>query len=200
MNKTPRRRRTPLFEVRHSPIHGYGVFAARRIRKGAVIIEYLGDRVSHEQADERYQDRNPNDNHTFLFTVDARTVIDAGVDGNDARYINHACDPNCESTTVNNRVFIQAIRTIRPGEELSYDYQIQRDRDDASNILPLRRGGLPRHHAGRGQESTQAGPPRADSRRGSTRRGPQEGAAARRHRSTLATAQLTLAPPLAENS
>ncbi len=127
-------RRTPLFEVRHSPIHGYGVFAARRIRKGAVIIEYLGDRVSHAQADERYKDKNPNDNHTFLFTVDARTVIDAGVDGNEARYINHACDPNCESTTVNRRVFIQAIRTIQPGEELSYDYQIQRDSDDAPNI------------------------------------------------------------------
>ena len=132
MKKIPRPRRTPLFEVRHSPIHGYGVFAARRIRKGAVIIEYLGDRVSHAQADERYQDKNPDDNHTFLFTVDARTVIDAGVDGNEARYINHACHPNCESTTVNRRVFIQAIRTIQPGEELSYDYQIQRDSDDAA--------------------------------------------------------------------
>ena len=134
MKKTPQRRRTPLFEVRHSPIHGYGVFAARRIRKGAIVIEYLGDRVSHAQADERYKDKNPDDNHTFLFTVDARTVIDAGVDGNEARYINHACDPNCESTTVNKRVFIQAIRTIQLGEELSYDYQIQRDSDDAPNI------------------------------------------------------------------
>ena len=134
MKKIPRPRRTPLFEVRHSPIHGYGVFAARRIRKGAVVIEYLGDRVSHAQADERYKDKNPDDNHTFLFTVDARTVIDAGVDGNEARYINHACDPNCESTTVNRRVFIRAIRSIQPGEELSYDYQIQRDSDDAPNI------------------------------------------------------------------
>ena len=76
----PARRRTPLFEVRHSPIHGYGVFALRRIRKGTTIIEYLGDRVSHEQADERYEDKDPNDNHTFLFTVDAKTVIDAGVE------------------------------------------------------------------------------------------------------------------------
>jgi SET domain-containing protein len=123
-----------LFEVRHSPIHGYGVFAARRIRKGTTIIEYLGDRVSHAQADARYEDKDPNDNHTFLFTVDAKTVIDAGVNGNEARYINHGCDPNCESTTLNKRIFIEAIRTIQPGEELSYDYQIQRDSDDASNV------------------------------------------------------------------
>jgi SET domain-containing protein len=134
MKKPPPRRRTPLFEVRHSPIHGYGVFALRRIRKGTTVIEYLGDRVSHAQADARYEDKDPNDNHTFLFTVDAKTVIDAGVNGNEARYINHGCDPNCESTTVNKRIFIEAIRTIQPGEELSYDYQIQRDSDDEPNV------------------------------------------------------------------
>src|ERR1700723_397008 len=134
MKKTLNRRRTPLFEVRHSPIHGYGVFAARRIRKGTTVIEYLGDRVSHAQADARYEDKDPNDNHTFLFTVDAKTVIDAGVSGNEARYINHGCDPNCESTTLNKRIFIEAIRTIRRGEELCYDYQIQRDNDDAPNV------------------------------------------------------------------
>src|SRR3979490_2358488 len=134
MKKIPPRQRTPLFEVRHSPIHGFGVFATRRIRKGTMVIEYLGDRVSHGQAGARYEDKDPNDNHTFLFTVDAKTVIDAGVNGNEARYINHGCDPNCESIIVNKRVFIVAIRTIQPGEELSYDYQIQRDRDDAPNV------------------------------------------------------------------
>jgi hypothetical protein len=134
MKKPPRRRRLPLFEVRHSPIHGYGVFAARRIRKGTTVVEYLGDRVSHAQADARYEDKDPDDNHTFLFTVDAKTVIDGGVNGNEARYINHGCDPNCESTTRNKRIFIDAIRTIQPGEELAYDYQIQRDSDDAANV------------------------------------------------------------------
>jgi SET domain-containing protein len=134
MKKPPLRRRTPLFEVRHSPIHGYGVFAARRIRKGTTVVEYLGDRVSHAQADARYEDKDPNDNHTFLFTVDAKTVIDGGVNGNEARYINHGCDPNCESTTRSKRIFIDAIRTIQPGEELAYDYQIQRDSDDAANV------------------------------------------------------------------
>ena len=132
--KSSRPPRAPLFEVRHSSIHGNGVFAARRIRKGTAIIEYLGDRVSHAEADERYEDKSPDDNHTFLFTVDSKTVIDAGVDGNDARYINHGCDPNCESTIEKRRVFIRAIRTIQPGEELSYDYQIERDSDDAPNV------------------------------------------------------------------
>jgi uncharacterized protein len=129
-----RGRRPPMIEVRHSPIHGCGVFALRRIRKGTHVIEYDGDRVSHREADARYDDKDPTDNHTFLFTVDAKTVIDGGSNGNDARYINHHCDPNCQSVTVAKRVFIEALRTIQPGEELAYDYQIQRDADDAPDV------------------------------------------------------------------
>jgi len=127
-------RRPPLIEVRHSPVHGYGVFALRRIRRGTTVIEYLGERVSHAVADARYEDKDPEDNHTFLFTVDARTVIDAGVGGNEARFINHGCDPNCQSVTRGRRIFIEALRTIRPGEELCYDYQIQRDADDPQDV------------------------------------------------------------------
>jgi len=131
--RTPALRR-PLFEVRHSPIHGDGVFALRRIRKGTRLIEYLGERISHEKANTRYEDKDARDNHTFLFTVDARTVIDAGVGGNEARFINHGCDPNCESTTEKRRVFIDAVRTIQPGEELCYDYSISRDEDDPPDV------------------------------------------------------------------
>jgi SET domain-containing protein len=94
----------------------------------------VGERVSHEEADRRYEDRPADDNHTFLFIVDRRTVIDAGVDGNEARFINHSCDPNCETVIENRRVFIEAIRTIQPGEELSYDYQIQREPGDPKDI------------------------------------------------------------------
>ena len=126
--------RQPLFEVRHSPVHGYGVFALRKIRKGTTITEYLGERVSHDEADSRYENKEPNDNHTFLFTVDSKTVIDGGVGGNDARYINHGCDPNCESTTLKKRIYVEAVRTIQPGEELAYDYQIERDPDDPPNV------------------------------------------------------------------
>jgi uncharacterized protein len=127
-------RRKPLFEVRHSRIHGYGVFALRRIRKGTTVIEYLGDRVTHAQANKRYADKDPKDGHTFLFTVDAKTVIDAGVNGNEARFVNHGCDPNCQTVNMNKRIFIEALRTIRPGEELAYDYQIQRDADDPADV------------------------------------------------------------------
>jgi uncharacterized protein len=129
-----RDRQPPLIEVRASALHGLGVFATRRIRKGARIIEYLGERVSHAEADHRYADKDANDNHTFLFIVDAHTVIDAGVDGNEARFVNHACRPNCESVIEHRRVFIDALRTIQPGEELTYDYQIQREADDPPDI------------------------------------------------------------------
>jgi uncharacterized protein len=128
------RHRKPLFEVRHSRIHGYGVFASRRIRKGTTVLEYLGDRVTHAQADERYADKDPQDGHTFLFTVDAKTVIDAGVNGNEARFVNHGCHPNCETVNTNKRIFIEALRTIQPGEELAYDYQIGRDDDDPADV------------------------------------------------------------------
>ena len=124
----------PSIEVRASPLHGLGVFATRRIRRGTRIIEYVGERVSHVEADRRYQHKDARDNHTFLFIVDVQTVIDAGVDGNEARFVNHACEPNCESVIEDRRVFIDAIRAIEPGEELTYDYQIQREADDPPDI------------------------------------------------------------------
>jgi len=126
--------RPGMMRVRRSRVHGRGVFALRRIRKGTRVIEYLGDRLSHRQADRRYEHKHISDNHTFLFIVDRSVVIDAGVNGNDARYINHSCDPNCESLIDDRRVFIEAIRTIQPGEELTYDYQIGRDRNDPQDI------------------------------------------------------------------
>ncbi len=123
-------RRAPYFAVRRSRVHGRGAFALRRIRKGTRLVEYLGERVSHREADRRYADRDSRDNHTFLFIVDARTVIDAGAGGNDARFINHSCNPNCETVIETKRVYIEATRTIEPGEELSYDYQLARSPDD----------------------------------------------------------------------
>jgi len=125
---------SPAYVVRGSAVHGLGVFARRRIRKGERILEYLGERVTHREADRRYDHKDPDDNHTFLFIVDDRVVIDAGVDGNDARFINHSCDPNCESVIEKRRVFIEALRTIEAGEELSYDYQIGREADDPPDV------------------------------------------------------------------
>lgn len=125
---------SPLVEVRNSPVHGRGVFAVQPIKKGTRIIEYLGDRVSHDAADKRYEDHDESDNHTFLFIVDKHTVIDAGVGGNDARFINHQCEGNCESVIENRRVFIDATRDIAPGQELGYDYEIGREKDDPPNV------------------------------------------------------------------
>jgi SET domain-containing protein len=124
----------PLFKVRRSKVHGLGVFALRPIKKRTRIIEYLGERISHAVADRRYQDHDESDNHTFLFSVDRGLVIDAGVDGNDARFINHSCGPNCESVIEHRRVYIEALRDIAPGEELAYDYQIGRERGDPPNV------------------------------------------------------------------
>ncbi|HEY3808493.1 MAG TPA: SET domain-containing protein-lysine N-methyltransferase [Steroidobacteraceae bacterium] len=128
------RERSDMIEIRRSRVHGRGAFALRRIRKGTRVLEYLGDRVSHREADRRYDHKQVDDNHTFLFIIDRGLVIDAGKNGNDARYINHSCNPNCESVIEDRRVFIEAVCTIQPGDELTYDYQIGRDKDDPQNV------------------------------------------------------------------
>jgi hypothetical protein len=127
----------PYVEVRESQIHGRGVYAARRIRKGTRIIEYVGDRISHDEADARYDAKPADDGHTFLFVVDDDVCIDAGIGGNAARFINHKCDANCETIIEDRRVFIEAIRTIEPGEELGYDYQLTWETSDDPDELAL---------------------------------------------------------------
>jgi len=110
--------------VRHSPIHGNGVFAARAIPAGTRIIEYGGKRISAKEADRRHP-TNPDDPfHTFFFSLSSGKVIDGDDHGNDAKWINHACEPNCESMEGRHgkRVYIMAKRDIAKGEELNYDY------------------------------------------------------------------------------
>jgi SET domain-containing protein len=121
--------RNPYFEIRRSRIQGRGAFARRKIRKGTRIIEYTGEHVSHEEADRRYDDEHMARHHTFLFTLDSKTCIDAAVKGNDARYINHSCDPNCEAVIDGRHIWIEALRTIAREEELVYDYQYEREND-----------------------------------------------------------------------
>jgi len=120
-----------FFEIRTSAIAGKGAFAIRHIPPGTRLIEYTGERVTHEEADSRYDDAEADGStHIVLFTVDARTVIDAGVGGNDARFINHSCAPNCQAVIERRRVFIDARRDIAPGEELTYDYEMPREGED----------------------------------------------------------------------
>jgi hypothetical protein len=118
--------RKPRIVVKVSRIHGRGVYAARPIKKGERIIEYKGELITWKEADRR-PPSDPNDeHHTFLFSLsDHKRVIDASVGGNAARWINHSCEPNCETEeTDDGRVFIQAVRDIRTGEELNYDYAL----------------------------------------------------------------------------
>lgn len=124
----------PIIRVRRSKIHGHGVFATRLIPRSTRVIEYVGERVSHAEADRRYEGRPVQDAHTFLFIVDRNTVVDAGVGGNEARFINHACRPNCETEITRGRIWIRTLRRILPGEELSYDYCIGRDPDDPPDV------------------------------------------------------------------
>ena len=119
----------PYFELRTSTIQGTGAFATRTIKRGTRIIEYIGQRISWRTADKRYDDEKMGRHHTFLFTVDDKTVIDAAVNGNEARFINHSCDPNCEAITDRKRIFIDAKKTIPAGTELLYDYQYERTDD-----------------------------------------------------------------------
>ena len=123
--KSTTTRPKPAYVVRHSPIHGRGVFATRTIRKGADIIEYRGRRISVDEADNLPDSDPDNPFHTFLFELNDGRVIDAGVRGNAARWINHSCRPNCVPYEDDEgRVFIEAKRTISAGEELSYDYKL----------------------------------------------------------------------------
>ena len=121
--------KNPWFELRRSAIQGRGAFATRRIRRGTRIIEYTGEIITDEEADRRYDDEKMDRHHTFLFSVDVNHVIDGGRRGNLSRFINHSCNPNCEAVIEENRVYIDALRTIQPGEELLYDYQYERDGD-----------------------------------------------------------------------
>ncbi len=125
---------TRRFVARRSPIHGNGVFALTTIRKGETIIRYKGRLLTHTQADRIYADA-PDDGHTFLFTLNDHYIVDANVGGSTARWINHSCAPNCEAVIYEDedgdpredKVMIEAIRDIKPGEELTYNYGITLD-------------------------------------------------------------------------
>jgi uncharacterized protein len=120
--KTKARKRAVQIQVRESGVHGRGVYAAQFIPRGTRVIEYTGERVSWEAAPD-----NDDDPHTFNFGLESGDVINPEVGGNDARWINHSCDPNCEAVEEDDRIFIYALRNIRPGEELLYDYHMELD-------------------------------------------------------------------------
>ncbi len=130
MKKTPQALSTDSrrIQVRRSGVHGKGVYALKPIAAGEVLIEYKGEVISWPEALRRHPHDPADPNHTFYFSLeDGSRVIDAKVGGNAARWINHACEPNCEADEVDGRVFIKALRKLKAGEELFYDYGLTID-------------------------------------------------------------------------
>ncbi|HEY6459300.1 MAG TPA: SET domain-containing protein-lysine N-methyltransferase [Polyangiaceae bacterium] len=128
---------SPPVVVRRSRVQGKGVFATRAIAEGERIIEYTGALITNEEADSMADDEGMRRHHTFLFGVDDVYTVDGGQGGNEARFINHSCDPSCESVIVRRRVYIHAVRDIEEGEELTYDYWYTTD--DGYTLEDLRR-------------------------------------------------------------
>jgi SET domain-containing protein len=136
---------SPPIVTRRSKVQGRGVFATRDIPKGTRIVEYTGVRISSDEADaEAPDDAKSRRHHTFLFAVDDAIVIDGSSGGNDSRFINHSCDPNCEVVIARRRVYIHSLRAIPEGEELFYDYWYTTDEsytlEDLRRIYPCRCG------------------------------------------------------------
>ncbi|MFP3588684.1 SET domain-containing protein-lysine N-methyltransferase [Paraburkholderia sp. SIMBA_055] len=112
------------FTARRSAVHGRGVFAARALAAGELICEYLGERISWDEALLRHPRDPAQPDHTFYFDVGDGTVIDGAIGGNSARWINHSCRPNCEAEDRDGRIFIRAVKRVRAGAELSIDYAL----------------------------------------------------------------------------
>lgn len=121
---------------RRSKIHGNGVFATATIRKGEQIVEYKGKLRTHDDVDAAYEGEF-NTGHTFLFILNKHWVVDANIQGNIARWINTGCEPNAvafihsenkkKPDPKKDRVIIEALRSIKPGEEIIYDYSLAFD-------------------------------------------------------------------------
>jgi hypothetical protein len=113
--------------IRSSAIHAAGCYTTSAIRKGARVVEYTGPRIQKSEADRLYED-SPI---TYLFGIGSRSTV---IDGHGAAmFLNHSCDPNCETDEIGDRVWILAVRDIAPGEELTYDYNLyDGDEDEAT--------------------------------------------------------------------
>ena len=110
-----------MIEKRRSRIHGSGVYATQPIPKNKRIIHYAGEKISNQQSLKRER-RYIRKGHIWCFKLTNRTVIDAGVGGNIARFINHSCTPNCYTQVTGDTIWVRAAKNIRKGEELTYHY------------------------------------------------------------------------------
>jgi SET domain-containing protein len=120
---------------RRSKIHGWGVYASRRITKNTRVVDYAGEKISSRESVRRER-RYLKAGHIWCFKLNRNWVRDAAVGGNIARFINHSCKPNCYVEIVNDTIWIRASRTIRRGEELTYDYATDGPRAIACRCSP----------------------------------------------------------------
>ena len=129
-------RRKPSYRVRASPIAGLGAFATRPIERDEWIVEYAGERITEAEFQRRDPERGLcGAHHCVFFEVAPNVVIDAAVGGNASRFINHSCDPNCETRLVDGGVHIYARRAIARGEELCFDYGYVREARHTPEML-----------------------------------------------------------------
>ena len=122
--------------IRESRIHSYGCYTTQPIRKGTLVVEYVGEHLTYEEADDLYDDFPA----TYLFGLDeGKRIVDGyGV----AAFVNHSCKPNCETDQIAGKMWIIALRDIEPGEELTYDYNLYDGEDDGSLYVRSERGAV----------------------------------------------------------
>jgi uncharacterized protein len=115
-----------LFTVKRSKIHNNGVFASANIIKGTAILEYVGEKVTKKvgdsRADAQFFKGGKRDGHVYLFSLNSRYDIDGNVSWNPAKWLNHSCDPNCDTYVDKGKIWIESVRAIKKGEELTYNY------------------------------------------------------------------------------
>jgi SET domain-containing protein len=131
----PRLRRAPRIIRKRSKLHGWGVFALEDINKNTRIVDYDGELVDHKESLKR-ETKYLKRGEIWCFTVNRRWVRDANVGGNVARFINHACKPNCYSNIIGKTIWIIAGRNIKAGDELTYDYYTDGEQVITCNCRP----------------------------------------------------------------
>ena len=128
----PKPTTSPYCEPQGSAIHQQGLFASKKIPKNAEIIEYVGEKISTKEGDRRAIDladerEGTGDASVYMFILDDDHDVDGNVPHNTAKLINHGCDPNCEAQIIDDEIWIVALKEIKKGDELTFDYGFELD-------------------------------------------------------------------------